>query len=74
MIFTYFRYSEIKNFDFEKMTGAAGHFTQVVWKASTHIGIGYASDEKKGCNVFAQYFPGQYSGVGSYRKNVKPLQ
>jgi len=67
-------YSEIKNMDFENMnTGGALHFTQVVWKASTHIGIGCASNEK-GCVVVARYFPpGNFDGVKSYRKNVKPL-
>jgi len=69
-------YSEIKNIDFEKMTGTGPtlHFTQVVWKGTTHIGIGCASNEKRSV-IVAQYSPmGNMDGVESYRKNVKPLQ
>ena len=69
-IFTCFRYSEIKGFDFEKMKGG-GHFTQVVWKRSTRMGIGCACN-KKSCFTVAQYFPaGNFDGIESYRNNVK---
>ena len=75
-----FRYSEIENVDFEKMKPkdpkkAVGHFTQLVWKATTHMGIGYASNEKK-CWIVAQYVPGgNVIGMKNYRNNVKkPLQ
>jgi len=63
-------YSEIKGFDFEKMKGA-GHFTQVVWKRTTRMGIGCACN-KKSCFTVAQYFPaGNFDGIESYRNNVK---
>jgi len=73
-------YSEIENVDFEKMKPKApgkktGHFTQVVWKATTHFGIGYATNEKA-CFIVAQYLPpGNVFGIKNYRNNVKkPLQ
>ena len=51
-----------------------GHFTQVVWKATTHFGIGYATNEKA-CFIVAQYLPqGNMDGLESFKANVKPLQ
>ena len=50
------------------------HFSQVVWKGTTHMGIGYASNEKK-CTIVAQYLPqGNMDGLESFKANVKPLQ
>ncbi|MBF6193982.1 MULTISPECIES: CAP family protein [Nocardia] len=39
-------YDEIKEYDFNNpgFSMRTGHFTQVVWKASTRLGIGYASE------------------------------
>ncbi|WP_280240747.1 CAP family protein [Nocardia abscessus] len=39
-------YDEIKDYDFNNpgFSMSTGHFTQVVWKASTRLGIGYASE------------------------------
>ena len=45
-----------------------GHFTQVVWKASTQLGIGKA--EKNGCiYVVGRYSPAGNMG-GQYKSNV----
>ena len=50
-----------------------GHFTQVVWKASTKLGIGRAYGKRKGmfCTwAVARYVPpGNYGG--QYQDNVK---
>lgn len=51
-------YDEIADYDYDNpgFSHRTGHFTQVVWKASTRLGIGYAS---KGDNhvVVALYDP-----------------
>lgn len=38
-------YDEVKDYDFNHpgFSATTGHFTQLVWKASTRLGIGYAS-------------------------------
>lgn len=49
-----------------------GHFTQVVWKSSTELGVGIATD---GNTVFVvgQYRPaGNITNAGYYQKNVLP--
>lgn len=42
-------YNEIKDYDFNNpgFTYRTGHFTQVVWKASTQLGIGFATKDNK---------------------------
>ena len=73
-------YGEIASYDFE--TGesadgqAVGHFTQVVWRETTHVGCGSAmcdGEEMLVCN----YAPrGNFSMMGqeaeTYRRNVPP--
>ena len=61
-------YSEIKNYNFEtgaSMGGVIGHFTQLVWKDSKELGIGYYC-ENKACTVVGNYFPG-----GNYENQNK---
>ncbi|CAM4618298.1 unnamed protein product [Leuciscus chuanchicus] len=67
-------YSEIKDYDFKKSghQPKTGHFTQVVWKSSTELGVGLATD---GNTVFVvgQYKPaGNITNAGYYEKNVLP--
>ncbi|KAE8291620.1 Ectin [Larimichthys crocea] len=68
-------YSEIKDYNWSSpgFTGNTGHFTQVVWKDSTELGVGMATN---GNTVFVvgQYRPaGNISNEGYFEKNVLPL-
>lgn len=50
----------------------SGHFTQVVWKESTELGVGVATDGNK-VMVVGQYSPaGNMSNAGYFEKNVLP--
>lgn len=52
------------------MSPPTGHFTQVVWKASTELGVGFATDGKK-VFVCGQYRPaGNMVMPGYFEKNV----
>ncbi|TRY91334.1 hypothetical protein DNTS_030140 [Danionella cerebrum] len=67
-------YSEIKDYNFKKPGNQpnTGHFTQVVWKSSTELGVGLATD---GNTVFVvgQYKPaGNITNPGFYENNVHP--
>uniref|UniRef100_A0A8C1Y1P4 Im:7150988 n=1 Tax=Cyprinus carpio TaxID=7962 RepID=A0A8C1Y1P4_CYPCA len=67
-------YSEIKDYNFTTSghQPQTGHFTQVVWKSSTELGVGLATD---GNTVFVvgQYRPaGNITNAGYYEKNVLP--
>ncbi|GFO49551.1 Golgi-associated plant pathogenesis-related protein 1 [Plakobranchus ocellatus] len=68
-------YDEIKDYDLKThtSTGVTGHFTQVVWKASTQLGVGKARTAD-GMSVFAvaNYWPpGNYNN--EYPENVPDL-
>ncbi|XP_073676045.1 Golgi-associated plant pathogenesis-related protein 1 [Garra rufa] len=67
-------YSEIKDYDFSSpgFTSGTGHFTQVVWKSSTELGVGLATN---GNTVFVvgQYKPaGNMANPGYFEQNVLP--
>ncbi|WP_280398003.1 CAP family protein [Nocardia carnea] len=72
-------YDEIKDYNFDTPTGFSretGHFTQVVWKASTKLGVGVACNTggKGGQYVVAQYNrPGNMMGDNNrhFRENVQ---
>ena len=68
-------YSEISNYNFNTHSsngGVIGHFTQVVWKSSLEVGIGYFCQGTQ-CCVVGNYFPGgNYNNL--YSTNVQPLQ
>ena len=68
-------YSEISNYNFNTHSsngGVIGHFTQVVWKSSLEVGIGYYCQGTQ-CCVVGNYFPGgNYNNL--YSTNVEPLQ
>ncbi|XP_054466062.1 Golgi-associated plant pathogenesis-related protein 1-like [Anoplopoma fimbria] len=67
-------YSEIEDYDWSSpgSNKKTGHFTQVVWKNSTELGVGMATDGRK------KYVVGQYRPSGNMRgdfeKNVLPLE
>ncbi|KAF4114682.1 Golgi-associated plant pathogenesis-related protein 1-like [Onychostoma macrolepis] len=67
-------YSEIKDYDFSSpgYQPQTGHFTQVVWKSSTELGVGLATDGKT-VFVVGQYRPaGNITSAGLFEKNVLP--
>lgn len=67
-------YAEISmyNFDSPGFSSGTGHFTQVVWKSSQKLGVGFAL--ANGGTVI--YTVAQYSPPGNYidqfRENVLP--
>ncbi|CEF69906.1 CAP domain-containing protein [Strongyloides ratti] len=64
-------YSEVKhhNYSSNKMNGATGHFTQIVWKSTKYVGCGVAASKGNGVFVVCQYYPpGNYDN--KFLKNV----
>ncbi|XP_062405364.1 Golgi-associated plant pathogenesis-related protein 1 [Sardina pilchardus] len=67
-------YSEIKDYNFSNpgFGSNTGHFTQVVWKSSTEVGVGIAM-VGNAVFVVGQYSPaGNISNEGYFEKNVLP--
>ena len=60
------------SFGSEQSSGGTGHFTQVVWKGSTELGIGKGNAEKNG--MYCTYVVGRYKKagnfIGKYKENV----
>ena len=69
-------YDEIKDYDFVKgksKGGVTGHFTQLVWKGSTQLGIGVAKSSQNSVFVVANYhFGGNFNN--EYLTNVFPAK
>ncbi|XP_071207332.1 GLI pathogenesis-related 2 isoform X1 [Salvelinus alpinus] len=68
-------YSEIKDYHFNKpgFSSGTGHFTQVVWKDCSEVGVGLATDGQT-IFVVGQYHPaGNMCNAGYFEKNVLPL-
>lgn len=64
-------YNEIKDYDFTKpgFSMQTGHFTQVIWKSTTQMGIGYAKSESGNYYGVANYYPaGNFTG--EFKQNV----
>ena len=61
------RYSEIKDYDFNRggYKSGTGHFTQIVWKGSTRLGVGIATRGSK-VVVVARYSP-----AGNFMRRFK---
>lgn len=67
-------YSEVKYYNWKQpgYKSKTGHFTQVVWKDSTELGVGVASSGKT-VFVVGQYRPaGNMNNVGYFQQNVLP--
>ncbi|XP_067825624.1 GLI pathogenesis-related 2 [Heptranchias perlo] len=68
-------YNEIKQYDFNSpgFHSGTGHFTQMVWKASREMGVGYATDGKGMFMAVAVYNPsGNITNPGYFKDNVLP--
>ena len=69
-------YDEIKDYDFKNgksKGGVVGHFTQLVWKGSTQLGIGVARSSQNSVFVVANYhFGGNFNN--DYLNNVFPAK
>merc|ERR1712093_774836 len=65
-------YSEIKDYSFDGDNGftlSTGHFTQVVWQGTTHVGM--ARDVTgSGTYTFANYSPAG-NRLGDFQRNVQ---
>ncbi|KAM3185496.1 hypothetical protein ACTXT7_006263 [Hymenolepis weldensis] len=61
-------YNDIRSYDFESCSGAAGNFTQMVWAATREVGFGKARDNRQ-CVVVAHYRP-PGNVRGRYKSNV----
>ncbi|CAF1077238.1 unnamed protein product [Adineta ricciae] len=68
-------YSEIKSYKYRSpgFSPATGHFTQVIWKSSTQLGIGIAfANNNTNVYVVANYYP-PGNALGSFPANVLRL-
>jgi len=66
-------YDEIKDYSWENpgFNGKTGHFTQVVWKSSTHFGGAIAYDENGAPYAVGRYSPpGNMNMPGYFEENV----
>uniref|UniRef100_A0A4W3HFM0 SCP domain-containing protein n=1 Tax=Callorhinchus milii TaxID=7868 RepID=A0A4W3HFM0_CALMI len=67
-------YNEIKDYNFNEpgFKSETGHFTQLVWKSTTEMGIAYAVHENVAIAV-AQYSPaGNITNPSFFEENVLP--
>ena len=68
-------YSEIKSYNYRSpgFSSDTGHFTQVIWKSSTQLGIGIAfANNNTNVYVVANYYP-PGNALGSFPANVLRL-
>lgn len=68
------RYDEIKLYKFrgEPSNMDAGHFTQVIWKASRELGVAFSASGDGTIVVVANYLP-PGNLLGSFAENVPPV-
>jgi pathogenesis-related protein 1 len=64
-------YSEIKQYKYSRLTEGnwykTGHYTQMVWKSTTHVGMGMAVCKSGAILIVANYSPsGNYMGEKPY--------
>lgn len=65
-------YNEIKDYDFNNpgFDYKTGHFTQLVWKASTQLGIGFDTKNNKHFVVALYKEPGNLNTREAFQENV----
>ncbi|MFE7802469.1 CAP family protein [Nocardia sp. NPDC057440] len=65
-------YDEIRDYDYNNpgFSMETGHFTQVVWKASTQLGVGFATTNNRHVVVALYMQPGNVSGRSNFEENV----
>ena len=75
--FFFFRYREVCKYDFDNpgWSQSTGHFTQLVWRSTEEVGLGWSSKEENGLTCYyvaARYSPGgNIDDVSRFKENVK---
>jgi len=66
-------YDEVAQYKFPNggFSMKTGHFTQVVWRATTHVGCGHS--QCKGMDIWVCEYDPAGNWEGQYRENVLPL-
>ena len=66
-------YNEIQNYSFDNpgFSSSTGHFTQLVWAETTHIGVGRKVSGNTTYVVGNYTPPGNVQGRENYERNVK---
>ncbi|RUS83069.1 hypothetical protein EGW08_009155, partial [Elysia chlorotica] len=69
-------YDEIKDYNWDDpgFSMNTGHFTQLVWKACTHLGIGRSQSTSSGLFVYVANYSPAGNMLGAFQENVLPLQ
>ncbi len=70
------RYNEIKDYRYASpgFSGATGHFTQVVWKDSTKVGVGIAHSAPDGAGFITTYIVAKYTPQGNFYMRGKEAE
>ena len=66
-------YDEVAQYKFPNggFSMKTGHFTQVVWRSTTHVGCGHS--QCKGMDIWVCEYDPAGNWEGQYRENVRPL-
>ncbi|XP_061810638.1 GLI pathogenesis-related 2, like [Nerophis lumbriciformis] len=70
-------YDEVKQYNFNSpgFSSGTGHFTAMVWKSTTTLGVGKAIASDGSSFVVARYFPaGNITNQGHFESNVLPAR
>ncbi|KAG7261347.1 hypothetical protein CRUP_002488 [Coryphaenoides rupestris] len=70
-------YDEVKQYNFNRpgFSSGTGHFTAMVWKSTTKLGVGKATASDGSSFVVARYFPaGNITNQGHFDSNVLPAK
>jgi len=67
-------YDECQGYDYsrEPVSLDTGHFTQLVWSDTTHLGVGVTQSKKTGKFYVVMKYSSPGNIIGSYRHHVKP--